>query len=109
MVRNLCRLYNISSGADFNFAPFPEVKAEFADRVDEFRSLFTGQHDHVLIKAPIADENAEADPDAEPLDEGEKIEDELISESEKEVKPPPQAFYEIDRLVFTIRAIEVDC
>lgn len=47
------------------------------------------------------------EPDA--ADDAEKIEDELISESEKIVKPPPQNFVEIDRLVFTVRAVEVDC
>lgn len=37
-------------GEDFNFAPFPEVKSEYADQVDQFRGMFIGQPDHVLIK-----------------------------------------------------------
>ncbi len=37
-------------GEDFNFAPFPEVKTEYADQVDQFRGMFIGQPDHVLIK-----------------------------------------------------------
>jgi|ETNmetMinimDraft_30_1059905.scaffolds.fasta_scaffold66724_1 radial spoke head protein 9 len=93
-------------GQDFNFAEFPALKEEFADRVDQFRGLFVGQHNRTLIQASKVEEVAEEVPQDQ---EGEKIVDELISVSEVEEKPPPQPFNEIDRLVFTVRAIEVDC
>ena len=37
------------------------------------------------------------------------VEDDLISQSVVEEKEPPKDFKELDRLVFTVRAIEVDC
>ena len=42
-------------------------------------------------------------------DAEDKIDDPLVSDSSVEVKPPPQNFLELDRLVYTVRAIEVDC
>ena len=37
------------------------------------------------------------------------MDDDLISVSVVEEKEPPKDFKEIDRLVFTVRAVEVDC
>ena len=73
-------------GQDFNFAEFPALKEEFADRVDQFRGLFVGQHNRTLIQASKVEDVQEEAPKEE---EGEKIEDELISVSEVEEKPPP--------------------
>jgi len=62
------------------------LKEEFADRVDQFRGLFVGQHNRTLIQAAKAEEVQEEAPQEE---QGEKIVDELISVSEVEEKPPP--------------------
>ena len=57
-----------------------------------------------------AQQEAQEDAPAEDAGDGEeKVEDPLVSESSVEVKPPPQNFLELDRLVYTVRAIEVDC
>lgn len=95
------------SGADFNFAKFTEVKTEYKNEVDKFRGMFVGQPDKILIQAKA--EEAQEDAPAPEEDAEEKVEDPLVSESSVEVKPPPQNFLELDRLVYTVRAIEVDC
>ena len=96
------------SGVDFNFAKFTEVKTEYCNDVDQFRGMFIGQPDKILIEAKQEEQKDDAGDEAGG-DDAEKVDDPLVSESSVEVKPPPQNFLELDRLVYTVRAIEVDC
>lgn len=98
---------------EFKFGELPQINREHKDRVDAFRTMFTGDHTKILIKVTEDEENADKPPaDTNPEDANpENPEKKLLEDTddEKELKVPPKNFTELDRLAYVVRAIDVDC
>jgi radial spoke head protein 9 len=100
-----------ASAADFRFKAFPALNEHHKDQVDKFLAPFTGNHTHVYIRVEpeISAEEAEAAANAEP--ELPIPNDPLASTEEEDPNAGfvPLNFTELDRLHYTVHAIENDC
>lgn len=101
-----------ASSADFKFKQFPAINDQHLETFDNIQGMFTGEPNHVIFAvkkddAP-AEEAAEAQP---PATEEPKEKDPLASTEEEDpnAKIELRAFTELDRLQWTIYAIENDC
>ena len=100
-----------ASSTDFKFKAFPELNDQHKDKVDTYRGLFKGDPSEIHIK--VVEEKtpeeleAEAAKEAEPKPER----DPLLSTEEEDPNANfvPRNFTELDRLLYTVRAIENDC
>lgn len=98
-----------ASSKDFKFTLLPET-LEQHNEFTEMSSPFTGDPAHIIQNLELPKEGEGDDAAEENKAEGEGEEDELDSSSEDEAqKIPPKNFTELDRLSFTVKAIENDC
>ena len=104
------RFYWASSN-DYKFKAFPELNDQHQEKVDEFRGLFQGEPNLIHIK--VVEEKTQEELEAEAAKEAEpKPErDPLLSTEEEDPNANfvPRNFTELDRLLYTVRAIENDC
>jgi len=93
---------------DFVFAELPEINAEYRKEAETNVSLFSGEHDKIIIEVKQPEEEEEnQEAKAEGSQEGgENLEGE--EEEEKEEKIPPKNFTELDRLAYVVRAVDVE-
>jgi radial spoke head protein 9 len=100
-----------ASSDDFSFKAFPAHNTQHKDKVDAMLTPFTGNHNfvHIRVEPEISPEEAEAAANAEP--EPEAPLDPLASTEEEDPNANfvPLNFTELDRLHFTVQAIENDC
>lgn len=100
-----------ASSADFEFAPFPKLNDQHRDAIDSIQGLFTGDPTKIHIKVkPDVDPEAEIE-EENAAPEEEKTVDPLASSEEED---PMKNFVaenltELDRLHYTVLAIENDC
>jgi len=102
------------SNDEFKFAELPPINKEHKDKVDTFRTLFSGDHTKILIKVTDDEENPDNKPKDEIPEGGENQENpekKLLEDTddEKELKVAPKNFTELDRLAYAVRAIDIDC
>lgn len=98
------------SSNDFKFAELPAVNPEYKDKVGTFRQPFIGKAEEVLISVTGENEEEPAQQEPPKEDEEPKERDPLAdTDDETEVKVPPKNFTELDRLAYTVRAIDIDC
>ena len=99
---------------DFVFKPLPSIIEQFKDKVEEFNGEFSGNPTKVLwedTSEPAEEEEEQKEEVKEPVEGEEKLNESLTEsedEGEKKVELVKQ-FYEIDRLAYVIRAIEIEC
>jgi radial spoke head protein 9 len=96
-----------ASSKDFKFAVLPDPLEQHNDLADS-SNPFTGDHAFIIknLEAPEGEGEGDAEPAAE---EGEGDQEAEDSSEDDQVKIPPKNFTELDRLSFTVRAIENDC
>mmetsp|Transcript_16183 Transcript_16183/g.18576 ORF Transcript_16183/g.18576 Transcript_16183/m.18576 type:complete len:304 (+) Transcript_16183:34-945(+) len=95
------------SSNDFVFKELPEINLEYKDKVDGFRAPFKGQHDDILIAVPEGDGQ-----DAVAVDDNDQPKDVdplAVTDEDLDIKKPPKAFTELDRLAYVVRSIDQDC
>lgn len=98
---------------DYTFKEMPGLNEAHKDEVDRDTSFFLGVPDRKLAGGADGDGdggdgNVEAQSAAGSEANEQKPEDSEISEAE-EVKAPPKALTEIDRVNYVVNAIETDC
>lgn len=107
-MREISVLMIMQSTNDFIFKELPEINLEYKDKVDAFRGPFKGQHDDPLI--PLPEGEGDAPEDVKQDDDGQPKEvDPLASDEDIDIKKPPKAFTELDRLAYVVRSIDQDC
>lgn len=99
-----------ASSSDFNFTALPDTLDQHREHVN-LKSNFTGDHTTVLkqLEAAEGEGDAEAAQPAEGEGEGEGGDNDESSEEDDAIKIPPKNFTELDRITWTVRAIENDC
>lgn len=98
------------SSNDFKFSELPAINPEYKDKVGAIRQPFSGKPEEILI-AVGGDQEEEQPPEPpQQVDDEPKEKDPLAdTDDETEVKIPPKNFTELDRLAYTVRAIDIDC
>lgn len=90
----------------FVFSVLPPLITKHKNKVDEFRTYFSGQLEKVLVME-IDPENPNPDPvQADPTDPQDPLDDSL---SEPEVVEEKINLTELDRLSYVVQSIEIDC
>lgn len=92
---------------NFCFTPLPYTIPQYAEKSEEFRSYFTGNPDLALYTVQKEDDAQENVP--APDKQNDSLADSEDLEEEKNKKPVPDKFTELDRLAYVVRAIENDC
>ena len=104
-----------ASNSDYKFEELPELLDQHTELINKYNStFFSGEPAQILenLEAPAGEGEGEPPADGADDNEGEGGEGakDLDTESEDdEVKIPPKNFTELDRLAFTVFAIENDC
>jgi len=100
-----------ASSQDFVFKKFPKLEDQHKDKVHNFLSMFSGDPNKVLVQlepeAKPEDEEAQ-----QQQEEEQKVEFDPLASTEEEdesSKIVPVNLKEVDRLHFTVLAIENDC
>ncbi len=96
----------------FIFSELPELNLQHIKHADSQTDFFTGEPEKVLVTLQKEGEEGEEEEQKEKEEEEEQKEkkDDLSDTSEEqEIIIPPKNFTELDRLAFTVRAIENDC
>lgn len=98
-----------ASSTDFKFKPFGELNDQHLAAFDSINSLFSGEPNKVYIK--VEPDKVEGEEEAKPALEAPKEKDPLASTEEEDPNASfvPRNFTEVDRLQFTVYAIENDC
>ena len=101
-----------ASSNDFKFKPFPSLNEQHNDKVDTIVEIFSGDANKIYIRVEkeVTAEEAEAETvakETKPVVE----KDPLASTEEEDPNAGfvPRNFTELDRLQFTVLAIENDC
>lgn len=91
---------------DLQFKELPALMLEYAQEVENQRGFFTGTPSHVLVQVGSGAEGGEGGEDS-----GEKKEEEVQEEDSDDEAPKvvKRSFCEVDRLAYTVLAIENDC
>lgn len=87
-----------STNQNWVFAELSGMNPGDKDHAEKFNSIFTGEHDKILIEAPGQDE----------LEQFSDFEEDSESKSEA-YKIPSKNFTELDRLTYVVRSIDQDC
>jgi len=92
---------------DFKFEAFPDVNEQHREAVDTIRGMFLGEPKQILVK--VEEDRPEGE-EEKPVSEKAIGEIDPLASSEEEIEEKINInFKEVDRLLYTILAIENDC
>jgi radial spoke head protein 9 len=101
-----------ASTNDYKFEKLPELLDQHTELINKYNAtFFSGDAATILenLEAPAGEGEGDAPPEEPAEGEGDAAKDVDTESEDDEVKIPPKNFTELDRLAFTVFAIENDC